>query len=80
MKSKNMKKVNQMEKENTVQKAIEILKENNLETREITNEDILHASERIEINPKYKDEIRFMDAEELYELILEDLLREGHDI
>lgn len=75
-----MKKVNQMEKENTVQKAIEILKENNLETREITNEDILHASERIEINPKYKDEIRFMDAEELYELILEDLLREGHDI
>ena len=69
-----------MEKENTVQKAIEILKENNLETREITNEDILHASERIEINPKYKDEIRFMDAEELYELILEDLLREGHDI
>lgn len=69
-----------MEKENIVQKAIEILKENNLETRKITNEDILHASERIEINPKYKDEIRFMDADELYELILEDLLGEGHDI
>ena len=69
-----------MEKENTVRKAIEILKENKLETMIITKEDVLRASKHLENNPKYKDEIRFMDADELYELILEDLLGEGYEI
>ncbi len=66
-----------MEKEDIVKKANEILKENKLETRIVTSEDVLRTSERIENNPKYKDEIRFMDTDELNDLILEDLLGEG---